>query len=188
MFIALIITLSNLSNESDIRSDMSRFVKSERDLFARIVPSRKASEVKGLHFTRASAWFINYVMKTILFSDIKISRSSIRDYLENNNGRYNNPWIWDVKLNYRRGPSHIEKRAGMPKERWKWAFASIRASAEKYAKTSAVRAEYDVSVWFWSTGRIGALRKTGSTLADRKGPTGCAPHTDTDTPVGARLT
>lgn len=28
----------------------------------------------------------------------------------------------------------------MPKERWKWAFASVRASAEKYAKTSAVRA------------------------------------------------
>lgn len=128
------------------------------------------------------------VIKTVTLSDIKIYRSSIRDYLENNNGRYNNPWIWDVKLNYRSGPSYIEKRAGMPKERWKWAFASIRASAEKYAKTSAVRAEHDVSVWFWSTGRIGALRKAGSTLADRKGPTGCAPHTDTDTPVGARVT
>lgn len=47
----------------------------------------------------------------------------VRDYVKDNNGRYNNPW--DVKLNYRRGPSHIEKRAGMPKERWKWAFASV---------------------------------------------------------------
>lgn len=111
----------------------------------------------------------------------------VRDYVKDNNGRYNNPWIGDVKLNYRRGPLYIEKRAGMPKERWKWAFASVRASAEKYAKTSAVRTVGRERL-VWSTGRIGALRKAGSTLADRKGPTGCAPHTGTDTPVGARLT
>lgn len=71
----------------------------------------------------------------------------------------------DVKLNYRRDPSYIEKRAGTPKERWKWAFASVRASAEKYAKTSAVRAVrrlvlVDRADWRPAEGRIDRPSRT----------------------------
>jgi len=66
----------------------------------------------------------------------------------------------------------------MPKERWKWAFASVRASAEKYSSRERL-VLVDRADW---------RPAEESTLADRKGPTGCAPHTDTDTPVGARLT